>query len=283
MNRKIRSRVAEISFLMALAATVASADESCVDVNDGNRAFCNLLRFCETLSDQEAKRECISLAEEMRPDPGSEAVVQPSRADVEESAAAERSSDPVSEPIPTEPDRLDPATEVVAEPTVEVAPVDESHEEVKVLQETVQALPVQSSRSGNDQREVHAAEQRESQGTEEDGRLSVANAWDRLVNKNRFEAALLYYQPSGFKSGLIVLSNGLVFKVDYSAAFKPELGEMIFARKRSRLTNTNYNIVGGRGGAIMASRQRCNYPDQSVDTRKYCAIGQQVLDEKLVD
>lgn len=217
--------------------------------------------------------ECNRLAEEMNPD----------QTDVE----TESKTTPVeskSDAVPAAETTLIPATpveEVQAEKTstTEETILTTPDREVRVITEEIRlptpvAEPVSQPEEspvvpGKDESEVDP--------------LSVRNAHERLENKRRFAAAIIYYREVGFKSAILVLSNGLVFRSDYSALFKPEIGDVVNVRKRSVFSTVTYNLVGGKGGAMQVTRQRCEYPEMSQDTRRLCNLGQRVLDERSED
>jgi len=265
-----------------------SANE-CEEATTENMAYCNLIRFCDTLKDVDAKSECIALAGKLREEGNDmsfsveDAPISvpdvPAEVTINETTNQEASAEtivPVVEPVEQSEKSVadqssQPATPV---PRRESPPMPSSTKEVRSEPAQVLVQPSQSQTARSN--EVRP-------GVVDDDPLTVKNAYQRLANKRAFSAALLFHQPSGYKSGLVVLSNGLVFKINYSKAFKPELGDIIQAKRRSILTTTSYNLVGGIGGAVTASRQRCDSQEAASATRKFCAIGQRVLDEKLVD
>ena len=267
------------SGLLFISSVASSASEACDEITPSNKAYCSLIKFCQTLTDAEAKEECNRLAEEMNPNQ--------SDADTD----TDSKTIPVeSQPdIPLEPDPTPiPATPVEEVQTEEIPAEEETiltapDREVRVITEEIRLQTKDSSQQAepvtqpNEEPVVTEEDETDSDG------LSVSNAYDRLENKRRFAAAIIYYREVGFKSAILVLSNGLVFRSDYSALFKPEIGDVVNVRKRSVLSTVTYNLVGGKGGAIRVFRQRCEFQDVSQDTRRLCNLGQRVLDERSED
>lgn len=265
------------SSLLFLGSVTLSANEACDEITSSNKAYCSLIKFCQTLTDAEAMEECNRLAEEMNPN----------QTDVEtESEATPVESKPDAGPeaetavIPATPVEKVQAEET---PKTEETILTTPDREVRVITEeirlpTPESPPVAEPVSQPDDRPVVTGKDE----TESDP-LSVRNAHERLENKRRFAAAIIYYREVGFKSAILVLSNGLVFRSDYSALFKPEIGDVVNVRKRSVFSTVTYNLVGGKGGAMQVTRQRCEYPEMSQDTRRLCNLGQRVLDERSED
>lgn len=267
------------SGLLFICSVASSASEACEEITSSNKAYCSLIKFCQTLTDAEAKEECNRLAEEMNPN----------QSDVESDSntiPVESQPDIPLEPDPT-PTPATPVEEVQTEeppaPATEETILTAPDREVRVITEEIQLRTQDSPQAAepvaqpNEELEVTEGDETDSDG------LSVSNAYDRLENKRRFAAAIIYYREVGFKSAILVLSNGLVFRSDYSALFKPEIGDVVNVRKRSVLSTVTYNLVGGKGGAIRVFRQRCEYEDVSQDTRRLCNLGQRVLDERSED
>ena len=265
------------SGLLFIGFVASSASEACDEITPSNKAYCSLIKFCQTLTDAEAKEECNRLAEEMNPNQA-DADTESETSPVQSEQVAPTEPEPT--PIPATPVEEVEAKEVTAtEETILTAP----DREVRVITEEIR-LPTQDSPQETEpvSQPIKAPVARERDETESDP-LNVSNAFDRLENKRRFAAAIIYYREVGFKSAILVLSNGLVFRSDYSALFKPEIGDVVNVRKRSVLSTVTYNLIGGKGGAIRVFRQRCEYPDMSQDTRRLCNLGQRVLDERSED
>lgn len=269
------------SGLLFVSSMASSASEACDEITPSNKAYCSLIKFCQTLTDAEAKEECNRLAEEMSPNQAD------GDTDTESKILPEESKpDTPVEPEPT-PISAKPVEEVQTKetpvPATEETILSAPDREVRVITEEIQ-LPTQDSPQETETvlQPDEDAVVTEGDETDSDG-LSVSNAYDRLENKRRFAAAIIYYREVGFKSAILVLSNGLVFRSDYSALFKPEIGEVVNVRKRSVLSKVTYNLVGGKGGAIQVFRQRCEYKDMRQDTRRLCNLGQRVLDERSED
>ena len=265
------------SSLLFLGSGTLLANAPCDEITSSNKAYCSLIKFCQTLTDAEAKEECNRLAEEMNPN----------QTDVEtESKTAPIESKPDAVPeAETTPIPATPVGEVQAEetPTTEETVLTTPEREVRVITEEIRLPSPESSPVGEPVSQLEGIPLVTVEDEAESEPLSVRNAHERLENKRRFAAAIIYYREVGFKSAILVLSNGLVFRSDYSALFKPEIGDVVNVRKRSVFSTVTYNLVGGKGGAMQVTRQRCEYEEMSQDTRRLCNLGQRVLDERSED
>ena len=274
LSEQMRVRLVKARYVLtvAVALTMPAFGEDlvldCEDPIDELKSYCSVLNFCVTLA-EESQADCFQLAADMLP--RTDGATQEAT-DAEQQAAMQELNEELIEF-----EREEERNTVSPQPIQQSVPAESTTESVEEEQPRRSWLPLNPLRLiGNRRGKENVAEVTISR----DVPLAASNAYARLQDKEEFSAAVIHFQEVGYRGGIMVLSNGLAFRMEYSRAFDVELGDMVTAKRRSRFAKWTYVVSGGSGSTADARLFRCDLPDPSKDLRQVCQLAQSLIDDK---
>ena len=225
------------------------ANLNCDELEGDERTYCLTLIVCQSLENEEARKQCIEAAANIvqsaqvkkRPEP------------VEDQPSGKESSPPPSSSIQTP---VRPKETTSQETIEEFSRPDAVSESPRVFEAPVPDI------SSN--------------------LLTSENAYSR-VNPDRFSAAIVYYRPIDYDKALIILANGIVFEALGRERSRFDVGDTIVARQSQRTARQHYVLTGGAAGSVSSYRVRCESPRPSKQTRVRCELANSILREREVD
>lgn len=272
-------RLAGLGASMIVVAAVATAEErDCLDLPEDKQPFCWLMVSCAKIDDAERRQECFDSVVARYQGEGalgdSESAVDP---------APEESAEPVAKP----------GTEVLSAPVVQASsveqadPVDDerpaapvpavpSPQGEPVAREDKRPLWRRVLRRPWPTRDRRVAEPE--RVPEPVPGVAVSDVGETTVERTilnipkRFTAQVTYVHALLHDRQLLVLDEKLLFETERASHSRISPGDSVKVTRTSELFGKRYSIVGKSGGAVRASRLRCESDERGPETMRKCMV-----------
>ena len=270
---------------MVLAAGPVAEERDCLDLPKAEQPFCWMMLSCAVIEDAERRQECFDSViaryerERAPSDPESVAETPPAEQESEQ-------PEPLVQPAPVE------------EPAPVVRPPPEEQRTPDVLTESATpasraevsraaAAPTQAESVTRDgerpwwQRVLRRPWPRRDEPVtrpEPEPAVAISNVGVEMVQREvlnipkRFTAEVTDVHALLHDRQLLVLDAKLLFETERASHSRIKSGEVIKVTRTSELFGERYSVVGESGGAVRASRLRCESDDRGPETVRKCAL-----------
>lgn len=255
---------------MALTAGAADEERDCLDLPKDEQPFCWMMLSCAKIDDPERRQQCFDSVVARYEDEGTSS---DSEATVE--TAPEEPAEPVEQPKP-----LAPAAPVVqADPAEDEPPAAPAPPALPVPQ-------VEPAASGGERpwwrrvlRKPWPTRDRADEPEQvPEPAVVVSDVGETTVERTvlnipeRFTAQVTDIHRLLHDRQLLVLDAKLLFETERASHSRIEPGDSVKVTRTSELFGERYSIVGKSGGAVRASRLRCERDDRGPDTKRKCTV-----------
>ena len=262
----------------ALAAGTAAEERDCLELPKDEQPFCWMMQSCASIDDAERRQECfdsVIARYQGESTPGdSESAVE---------TAQREPAEPVQEPRPA----AQPTPIVQAESAEQADPTEDERPAAPVAP----ALPApqgEAAREGErpwwrrvlrkpwPTRDRRAAEPE--RVPESEPSVAVSDVGETTVERKvldipkRFTARVTDVRALLHDRQLLVLDAKLLFETERASHSRIKPGDSVKVTRTSELFGERYSIVGGSGGAVRASRLRCESDDRGPETERKCRV-----------
>ena len=272
---------------MVLPAGPMAEERDCLDLPKAEQPFCWMMLGCAAIEDAERRQECF------------DSVI--ARYDRESSDPESVAETPPSEQESAQPEPLvQPAN--VEQPAPVVRPPPEEQRTPDVLTES--ATPASTAEVSRAAPAPTQAETQAETGTRDGERpwwrrvlrrpwprrdepvtrpepeptVAISNVGVEMVQREvlnipkRFTAEVTDVHALVHDRQLLVLDAKLLFETERASHSRIESGDVIKVTRTSELFGERYSVVGESGGAVRASRLRCESDDRGPETARKCAL-----------
>lgn len=261
----MRWSLGALAMPLAIVAATAAEERDCLDLPKAERPFCWMMLSCAAVDDAERRRECFdSVVVRYRErstsnDPESSDGLSPA----DQAKPGAQSATGVQQPaLVVQADSTQPADPAQYEGSAVPAPQRESDGKGerpwwRVLR---RPWPARDKPAGKTETATVSSV----------GETTVAR---KVLNiPKRFTAAVTNVHALLHDRQLLVLDGKLLFETERAAYSRINTGDSVEVTRTSELFGERYSIVGTSGGAVRASRLRCESDDRGPETQRKCRM-----------